>query len=84
VAFDKSEFCLVPVSVNTWNECVFVNPDPNAPSLVDAWGEFEQMANERGLLAGYRYQSSSTYDVSANWKVWVGERERVLPLPDGP
>jgi phenylpropionate dioxygenase-like ring-hydroxylating dioxygenase large terminal subunit len=70
--FDPAEFCLLPVAVDTWNELVFVNPWSEAPPLREAFPEFEPLASERGLdFAGYRYCGRYTYEVPANWKVWV-------------
>jgi phenylpropionate dioxygenase-like ring-hydroxylating dioxygenase large terminal subunit len=70
--FDPSEFCLLPVAVDTWNELVFVNPWSEAPSLREAFREFEPLASERGLdFAGFRHWGRYTYEVPANWKVWV-------------
>ncbi|MFL5865177.1 MAG: aromatic ring-hydroxylating oxygenase subunit alpha, partial [Solirubrobacteraceae bacterium] len=70
--FDKSELCLLPVAVDTWNEFVFANPDPDAAPLSETFGEFEALAGERGLdFTGYRYYGRYTYEVPANWKVWV-------------
>lgn len=70
--FDKSELCLLPVAVDTWNEFVFANPDPGAPPLREAFGGFGDLAAERGLdYTGYRYYGRYSYEVPANWKVWV-------------
>jgi phenylpropionate dioxygenase-like ring-hydroxylating dioxygenase large terminal subunit len=70
--FDKSELCLLPVSVESWNECVFANPDPHAAPLNEAYPELGSLAADRGLdFAGYRYHGRYTYEVPANWKVWV-------------
>ncbi|HTU28638.1 MAG TPA: aromatic ring-hydroxylating dioxygenase subunit alpha [Solirubrobacteraceae bacterium] len=70
--FDKSELCLLPVAVDTWNEFVFANPDPEAPPLREAFAGFPELASERGLdYTGYRYYGRYTYEVPANWKVWV-------------
>jgi phenylpropionate dioxygenase-like ring-hydroxylating dioxygenase large terminal subunit len=70
--FDTSELCLLPVAVDTWNEFVFANPDPDAPPLSEAFGGFADLATERGLdYTGYRYYGRYTYEVPANWKVWV-------------
>jgi phenylpropionate dioxygenase-like ring-hydroxylating dioxygenase large terminal subunit len=81
-AFDKSDFCLVPVAVDTWNELVFVNPDPQAPPLQEAWSEFDQLATERGLdLTGYRYDSRWTYEIPANWKVFVENSSECYHCP---
>src|ERR1700757_1193584 len=54
--FDKSELCLLPVAVDTWNEFVFANPDPDAALLRDVFDGFPALAGERGLdYTGYRY-----------------------------
>ena len=71
-AFDTSELCLIPIAVDTWNELVFANPDPDAPPLRETHPEFEPLAAERGLdYTGYRYHGRYEYEVPANWKVWV-------------
>ena len=80
--FDNSEFSLVPVAVDTWNEFVFVNPDPDALPFRDVYPEFEPLAAERGVdFAGYRYHSRFTYDVPANWKVWVENASECYHCP---
>jgi phenylpropionate dioxygenase-like ring-hydroxylating dioxygenase large terminal subunit len=80
--FDKSEFSLLPASVDTWNELVFVNPDPDAAPLLASYPEFEPLAIERGLdFRGYRYHSRFTYEVPANWKVWVENASECYHCP---
>lgn len=80
--FDPSEFSLLPVAVETWNAFVFVNPDPEAPSLRESYPEFEPLAQERGLdFTGYRYHSRFTYEVPANWKVWVENASECYHCP---
>lgn len=70
--FDKADFSLVPVSVDTWGEFVWVNPDPGAPPFRKAHPEFVPLAESRGLdFAGYRYYGRYEYEIAANWKVWV-------------
>ena len=70
--FDKSEFSLVPVSVDTWDSFVWVNPDPNALSFRETHPEFEPLVAARRLeFTGYRYYGRYTYEIPANWKVWV-------------
>jgi phenylpropionate dioxygenase-like ring-hydroxylating dioxygenase large terminal subunit len=70
--FDKSELCLLPVAVDTWNEFVFANPDPTAAPLSESFAGFGQLAAGRGMdFTGYRYYGRYTYEVPANWKVWV-------------
>ena len=46
--FNKEEFSLLPAAVETWNGLVFVNPDPDAPPLREAYPEFFPLAEERG------------------------------------
>jgi phenylpropionate dioxygenase-like ring-hydroxylating dioxygenase large terminal subunit len=80
--FDKSDFCLLPVSVETWNEFVFVNPDPNATPLREAIPEFEPLARDRGLdFTGYEYHGRNTYEIPANWKVWVENASECYHCP---
>lgn len=82
VGFDRSEFSLMPVAVDTWNACVFVNPDPDAPALMEAFPEFEPLALERGMdFSGYRYHQRFTWDIPANWKVWVENASECYHCP---
>jgi phenylpropionate dioxygenase-like ring-hydroxylating dioxygenase large terminal subunit len=70
--FDRCEFSLLPVSVDTWSDLVFVNPDPEAPPLREAFPEFEPLAHERGLdYTGLEFYGRYSYEIPANWKVWV-------------
>jgi phenylpropionate dioxygenase-like ring-hydroxylating dioxygenase large terminal subunit len=70
--FEQSEFSLVPVSVDTWGPFVFVNPDPEAVSLHEAYPELEPLVTSRGLdLRGYHYHRTYTYEIEANWKIFV-------------
>ena len=70
--FDPSELCLLPVAVDTWNGFVFANPDPGATPLREAFQGFDELAADRGMdPSGYRYYGRYSYEVPANWKVWV-------------
>jgi phenylpropionate dioxygenase-like ring-hydroxylating dioxygenase large terminal subunit len=70
--FDKSEFSLVPVAVEVWDGFVFVNPDPGALSLAETYPELAGFWTDRHLsFDGYRYVDRYTYEIPANWKVWV-------------
>jgi len=80
--FNKEEFSLLPVSVETWKGLVFVNPDPDAPSMRDTYPEFYELADERGLdFESYRYHDRYTYEVPANWKVWVENSSECYHCP---
>lgn len=67
--FDKADFSLVRVSVDTWGPLVWVNPDPGAPPLREAYPGLEALAAEHGIdLAGVALQSRSAETLAANWK----------------
>lgn len=70
--FDRKDFGLVPVHVDTWEGFVFVNLDPASPAvpLSDVVaGITERIAPE--TLPSKRFHSRSVYDVACNWKVYV-------------
>jgi phenylpropionate dioxygenase-like ring-hydroxylating dioxygenase large terminal subunit len=70
--FDPCEFSLVPVSVDTWGGFVFVNPDPDARPFLDCYPELAELWQTRHLdFSSYRYVERYTYEIPANWKVWV-------------
>jgi phenylpropionate dioxygenase-like ring-hydroxylating dioxygenase large terminal subunit len=70
--FDRAEFSLVPVAVESFAGFLFVNPDPAARPLREVYPELEELWTTRSLdFAGYRYVSRSEYEIPANWKVWV-------------
>lgn len=65
--FRKSDYGLVPIRVDTWGGFVFVNFDPNAPSLLDWLGDF------RDVYASYRPEecrlaAKFTLEYDCNWK----------------
>ena len=81
-SLDKSEFSLIPVSVDTWDDLVFVNPDAGAASFRESYPEFEPLVLERGVdFCGYEYHSRFTYEVPANWKVWVENASECYHCP---
>lgn len=68
--FDRKDFGLVPVRVETWEGLVFVNLDPGAPPL-DTFvrGIAERMPAVR--MSDLRFAHRSEYEVRCNWKVYV-------------
>ncbi|HET7479702.1 MAG TPA: aromatic ring-hydroxylating dioxygenase subunit alpha [Rubrobacteraceae bacterium] len=69
--FDKADYGLMPVSVDTWGFLVFVNLDPDAAPLA------EQLGDLPGRLGGYgleewRIVQERRYEVRADYKL-VGE-----------
>jgi choline monooxygenase len=72
MAFDRSEWSLVPVAVETWNGFVLVNPDVSASPLLEVHPDLDRLAREHDVGFGdYEYVDRWTYDIPANWKVWV-------------
>ena len=68
--FDPSGLSLLPVSIDTWGPFVFVNPDPEAPPLLEALGNLPDTVARSGLdLAGLRFHSHVPWEQQVNWKV---------------
>ena len=83
--FDKADFSLVPVSVDTWGPLVWVNPDPNAPPLREAYPGFEELAAAHGMdFSGLRLPLPVVVLGPGELEGLGRERQRVLPLPDHP
>lgn len=80
---EREEFGLVPVRVDEWQGCLFVNLSGDAPSL-QAWLD-EQHDGPRGFerwnLGGLRAAHTTTYEVAANWKILVENYEECLHCP---
>ena len=67
------EIALHRVSVAEWGHAVWVNPDPEAPSFLDAHPGLDDAADELGLdhdLDRYVPYTRSVTTQSANWKLW--------------
>ena len=72
MAFDRGDLGLVPVAVDTWRGFVFVNPRADAPRLLEAYPELDEMAAKTNLdFSRYVYRNRWTYEIASNWKVWV-------------
>jgi phenylpropionate dioxygenase-like ring-hydroxylating dioxygenase large terminal subunit len=70
--FDKRDFSLVPVSVESFGGFAWVNPDPDPAPLRDAYPELEQLFGDRQVsFDGYDFVRRYTYQIEANWKVYV-------------
>ena len=68
--FDRADFSLVPIRVETWQGLVFVNLDPAAASLATfTAGIAERIAPMR--LDALHFSREVRYEVRANWKVYV-------------
>jgi choline monooxygenase len=68
--FDRSENGLVPIAVDTWENFVFVNLDPQASSLLKFLGGLTQRCETLGFSRLY-YVDSRIYELNCNWKVFI-------------
>jgi choline monooxygenase len=69
--FERSENGLVPVLVDTWENFVFVNLDPDAGSLRDFLGSIPPIVAPLQLTKKLRYFDRRVYTLQCNWKVYV-------------
>ena len=70
-AFDKADYGLYPVRVETWGFMVFVNLDHNAAPLTEQLGDLPQRCAEYQLEA-WQVVREKVYDIQANYKL-IGE-----------
>jgi choline monooxygenase len=68
--FERKDNGLVPVKVETWEKFVFINLDPQAPSLPEFLGGLVRRAAPLGL-SKLQYFDRKVYDLHCNWKVYV-------------
>ena len=68
--FDKASCRLPQFRVETWNELVFVNVDPQAESLTDFLGELLSDMPKVDY-SGFRRAKRKDWELDCNWKVYV-------------
>ena len=71
--FCREALSLLPVAVDQWAQCVFVNTDPDAAPLRRAHPRLEALAAEGGFDPDperYRLHREAVIDIAANWKLW--------------
>jgi choline monooxygenase len=68
--FERQQNGLVPVKVETWENFVFVNLDPQARPLREFLGGLVARVAPLGT-AKLHYFESRVYDIACNWKVFV-------------
>ena len=70
--FDKEDFPLLSVQVDTWGPWVFVNPDLEAGPLVSILGELPRIIAQSGLdLTQLQFRQRKEWTGNANWKVMI-------------
>ncbi|HTW76877.1 MAG TPA: aromatic ring-hydroxylating dioxygenase subunit alpha [Thermoplasmata archaeon] len=70
VDFDRKDYGLHPVRVDTWGGFVWVNLEPTGPGLRESLGPFFARF-DRFPLADLRLGGHQEYEVEANWKILV-------------
>jgi choline monooxygenase len=68
--FDKAEYGLVPVRVDTWGPFVFVNLSNEGPSLHETLGQIPTETQHMPLERMGFYKRVD-YEINCNWKVYV-------------
>ena len=71
--FCRERLSLLPVAVDQWAQCVFVNTDPDAVPLRRAHPRLESLAAQGGFDPDpdrYRLHREAVVDIAANWKLW--------------
>ena len=71
--FDRADWSLLPVRVETWGPLVFVNLDLDAAPMAETLGDLPLELTRRGLdLSTLEYRGRSReIEVAANWKLVV-------------
>jgi glycine betaine catabolism A len=68
--FDRKEYGLHPIRVDTWGGFLWVNLEPTGPGLKESLGPFFARF-DRFPLADLRLGGRQEYEVEANWKILV-------------
>jgi choline monooxygenase len=69
--FDKADRSLLPAQAGTWGPFLFVNPDPDAPSLAEHLGELPEILARDIDIDGLVFHSRVEFGANANWKIVV-------------
>ena len=69
--FERSDNGLVPVHVDTWENFLFVNLDPDAGSLSSFLGSIPPIVAPLQLTKKLHYFDRRIYHLQCNWKVYV-------------
>src|SRR5579871_923060 len=78
--FDRTEFGMVPLRLETWQQCLFVNFDGSAPPLSDFLGNIPELARDFSF-EGLELAERKDYYVDCNWKVYVDNYVDAYHIP---
>jgi phenylpropionate dioxygenase-like ring-hydroxylating dioxygenase large terminal subunit len=70
--FDAEAFSLLPVQIDSWGPLLFVNPDLDAPALVEALGPLPGHVEAAGVeVDRLRFRERREWEIAADWKIAV-------------
>jgi choline monooxygenase len=69
-SFERADFSLVPIRVESWRGLVFVNLDREAAPLTEALGDLAAEVADYPLER-YRCQHQVSYEMACNWKAYT-------------
>jgi choline monooxygenase len=70
--FDAESFSLLQAQVGSWGPLLFVNPDPDSPSLAEALGPLPGYAESAGVdIDRLRFRERTEWEIAADWKIAV-------------
>ena len=68
--FERESFCLPHFRLETWHQLLFVNLDPDAPSLAEFLGNIDSRLGTRDF-SRFRPAARKIWELNCNWKVYV-------------
>lgn len=81
--FNKENHSLVQVKTEVWDGIVWINIDPNAPSLKESFNLPESWSiYERYQMNRLKLGKKKTYTVEANWKLIMDNAEECYHCPN--
>lgn len=79
--FDKKDYGLVPVALDTWESLLFVKLSKNSTSLGKVFEGIKQRIAPHYSLATMKFHRRVVYPVQCNWKVYVDNYLEGYHLP---
>jgi choline monooxygenase len=68
--FDKKDYGLVPVNLDTWEGLIFINPSNTAASLKEKMDGIAERISPYDLKKK-KYYKRVVYEINCNWKVYI-------------
>ena len=78
--FERSNFGLVPVQLETWEQFIFVNLDTKSPALHEFLGDLPQQIRKFDV-SKMKFVERRDYLIDCNWKVYVDNYLEGYHLP---